>query len=320
MNTANRIKNWVKISAINAGVLNPKVRGKRVLMYHGVDLHENQTFNKRFFSRENFKKQMLYFKKQYNVISLEDYFLNRNLQDDKLNIAITFDDGYRNNYLYAYPILEELKIPATFFVTGLNALNIKILWADYIEIASTFFQGGLTLYGRKFQRNTNGKFVELIEYIKKNPIGNSSLLTELYDVLAEKGGDFFSDPDLVDYWKLMTDTDIQSMSDAQYVKVGSHGFWHNDLGNIDLDSAKDEMANSKSYLENLLQYEVTSIGYPDGSYSKEVISEAEKLGFKYQCAVNYLYDNDKLDSRIIDRVGLYPVTSPYYINYQLSVL
>ena len=33
-------------------------------------------------------------------------------------ICITFDDGYENNYIYAYPVLKKLNIPATMFVVS----------------------------------------------------------------------------------------------------------------------------------------------------------------------------------------------------------
>jgi peptidoglycan/xylan/chitin deacetylase (PgdA/CDA1 family) len=67
----------------------------------------------------DFEKQMQYLSKMYNPISLEiiaQYIQNGELLPPKA-IAITFDDGYQDNYENAYPILKKYNIPATFFLT-----------------------------------------------------------------------------------------------------------------------------------------------------------------------------------------------------------
>lgn len=64
------------------------------------------------------------------------------------------------------------------------------------------------------------------------------------------------------------------------------------------------MTSSKSYLEGLLNTKITSIAYPDGSYTNAVIDIAEKIGFREQLAVTYLNPNDALDNRIQNRIGL----------------
>ena len=147
----NRIKNKL----YREGIIKPKSQkgSKCILMYHGIDKYENMDYNARFFSEKNFKNQLIYFKKNYNIVSLDDYFKNKNLSSNKLNIAITFDDGYKNNFKYALPILEKLKVPAIFYITGLNNTNDKIIWADLIDIATPFIKGEITFQGKIFNKN-----------------------------------------------------------------------------------------------------------------------------------------------------------------------
>jgi len=67
----------------------------------------------------DFKNQMQYLSKVYSPISLErmaQHIQNGTSLPSKA-IAVTFDDGYRDNYENAYPILKEYNIPATFFLT-----------------------------------------------------------------------------------------------------------------------------------------------------------------------------------------------------------
>jgi len=88
-----------------------------ILMYHSLDGKEYQT--KLSLCPAGFSKQMEFLHKfKYNVISLEEMVTL--IRDKKRiphkTVAITFDDGYDNNYLCAYPVLKKYGFPATIFV------------------------------------------------------------------------------------------------------------------------------------------------------------------------------------------------------------
>lgn len=113
-----------------------------VLTYHCID---NNIFAVKdmFVSVENFEKQMRFLKdKGYNTITFEE--LGRiGCIKRKRPIMITFDDGYKNNYTNAYPILKKYNLRATIFViTGMlgrkNYLNADELhkMADVMDIES----------------------------------------------------------------------------------------------------------------------------------------------------------------------------------------
>lgn len=116
----------------------------------------------------------------------------------------------------------------------------------------------------------------------------------------------------------MSPEEISRIGKSKFIEVGSHGFYHNNLGNIDLNYAIEEITRSKQYLESLIQKEITSIGYPDGSYSPSLVKEALKLGYKYQCAVDYRFENDEHIPYLCNRLGLYPTSSIHSINYQIQ--
>jgi len=84
-------------------------------MYHNIG-NEPGSF---FVTPENFAKQMEYIKKNgYQVISLDE--LTRNIQAKiplkRNGVVITFDDGYKDNFKYAYPVLKKHGFPATIFI------------------------------------------------------------------------------------------------------------------------------------------------------------------------------------------------------------
>jgi peptidoglycan/xylan/chitin deacetylase (PgdA/CDA1 family) len=288
-------------------------------MYHGIDQTENTRFNVRFFSANNFERHLLFYKKHFNIISLEDYFEDRNLDRHRLNIAITFDDGYRNNFTLARPLLERHEVPATFFVTGLNAVSENILWADLIDLAAGFHDAPILFQGRSFPKSSRGRYDTLRVFIQENKIVGTPVFAELKSEILRLKAFSLDEPGIFDYWQLMSDEEIASMASSKFVRIGSHGFLHNNMRYLPLSESAAELKASKEYLENLLQYEVLSVGYPNGGYTREVLDEAQRLGYKYQCAVDYLYPQDAADPRVQNRLGLYPRLSQGSLNYEIHL-
>ncbi|HEX7860392.1 MAG TPA: polysaccharide deacetylase family protein [Verrucomicrobiae bacterium] len=72
---------------------------------------------------EAFKAKLKFLKENTNVIDISDYFSCR-LSVDRLNIVITFDDGYKSWRLHAAPALRQLQLPATFFISS-GFLNLQ---------------------------------------------------------------------------------------------------------------------------------------------------------------------------------------------------
>jgi len=84
---------------------------KIILCYHGIDLVGNTKLNSKFISKKYFEKQLVYFKENFNIVSLKKFFEIKNKEVKEFTIAITFDDGYKNNFKYVLPLIEKHKIP-----------------------------------------------------------------------------------------------------------------------------------------------------------------------------------------------------------------
>jgi len=88
-----------------------------VLMYHrvGDDSDESDIT----VSIKNFECQMAYLAENFKIVSIDEimdlYARKSQLKAD--TVTITFDDGYKDNYLNAYPVLKKYNIPATIFIT-----------------------------------------------------------------------------------------------------------------------------------------------------------------------------------------------------------
>jgi peptidoglycan/xylan/chitin deacetylase (PgdA/CDA1 family) len=95
-----------------------------------------------------FEAKLHFLSRNTNVVSLDDFFLGK-LSWEKINVVITFDDGYKSWILDAVPVLKKLKMPATFFVSsGFVGLSEK----EEVE----FIKSKLFSNPGAFQRTTGG--------------------------------------------------------------------------------------------------------------------------------------------------------------------
>ncbi len=96
-------------------------KGVRILCYHRVcDLPKTKDFMRYLsVSPEVFDQQMAFLSQnKYNVITLEQFieYKHQNIEPPHKTVIITFDDGYRDNFINAFPILRKYNFKGTFFV------------------------------------------------------------------------------------------------------------------------------------------------------------------------------------------------------------
>jgi peptidoglycan/xylan/chitin deacetylase (PgdA/CDA1 family) len=114
---------------------------KRVVFicYHGVTERETRHPDDRFglhVRKDRFRSHLQYLQRHYRVISLGDYLQASREQKPLPEYAavITFDDGYRNFYTVAGPLLIERKMPSAMFLivdrVRKNGDSVGALWAD----------------------------------------------------------------------------------------------------------------------------------------------------------------------------------------------
>lgn len=109
-----------------------------IIMYHHVD--DRAHISKLSVCPESFERQMQFLKERdYNVVKLEEIpDLIRNEKIPRKTIAITFDDGYEDNYTSAYPVLKKIGLPATIFIIpALIGRDGYLTWDQVIEMSES---------------------------------------------------------------------------------------------------------------------------------------------------------------------------------------
>ena len=143
--------------------------GFRVFMYHSVGRKETQ---KDIYSltKEKFQEQMLYLKNNFgeNIYNLREVFVN----PIGRKFVITFDDGYKDNLLVVAPIMAELNLPYTVFITTdyIQEKNIRYLSTKELKDLSILKGVDIGSHTKSHPRLTgcnDKKIKEELEYSKK---------------------------------------------------------------------------------------------------------------------------------------------------------
>lgn len=130
----------VSIAGTEAGVVTGRMRAAGseladvpVLNYHKIDYLQHALS----LSPEEFDKQMAYLASNgYHTISPDQLmaYLNHGKRLPDKPIMITFDDGYLDNYNYAYPIMKKYGFTATIFlVTGLVSTDERFMTWEQVR-------------------------------------------------------------------------------------------------------------------------------------------------------------------------------------------
>ena len=135
-----RLKGLTASAAFSIGVLShlKRLRLKNrafVLMYHRVlpSARDETVFVQpgMYVSRETFRRQVAYLSENFNILPLNE-LVDRTLQGRNIGgcCAITFDDGWLDNYTVAFPTIMEFQVPATIFlVSGYIGTN-RMFWPE----------------------------------------------------------------------------------------------------------------------------------------------------------------------------------------------
>ncbi len=309
----------------------PSPSGLLVLNYHRVGNAEASPLDRGVWSatEEEFDAQMRWLAKQSDVVGiddLEDLFTGR---CRGRFVLVTFDDGYRDNYEIAWPILKAHGITATFFVTSGFLDQRRIAWWDEIAWMVRHAQvgelpplkwnrSGLSLEGA----NREGAIHRLLSIYKQLPLAETiPFLNEIAE--ATQAG---RAPESVADSTWMTWEMIRQMR-ASGMGIGGHTVTHPVLSSLDAEAQFSEVMESKSRIEAELGETITAFSYPVGqpdSFTHETVLALKKAGYRwafsfYGSYVKTVAGAVKADAYDIPRVAVEPNLSAARFHSMLAV-
>jgi peptidoglycan/xylan/chitin deacetylase (PgdA/CDA1 family) len=211
-----------------------------------------------------FEEQLRFLKKEFDVIGPDELETVVSVGRGRY-VLLTFDDGYRDNFDEAFPILKRHGLPATFFVTTgfLDRRQIawwdEIAWMVHVSAKSELRANGwldraLSLAPQERGRTT----LSLIERYKRLP---SESTGAFMDALAEAAGSGRQHGDRQELW--MTWDNVRQLR-AAGMHIGGHTVNHPLLARLSLDEQEQEIVGCKSRIEAELGEPMRYFAYPYG--------------------------------------------------------
>jgi len=285
-------------------------RGARILVYHGICEEDHLRYNNSFITRKTFEQHLEYYNRYFNVISLNDYFQQK-WSPDRFNICITFDDGYANNYKYAFPLLSKYAMPAAFFITGIRDAGRDILWNDAIAILSKHGPKEFHFQNATYHTNKYGQYVHGINNERLTNILREGGFDNKAEAIGTMSGfyDYRDNPSDDDFWQQLTPDQIQQMAASPLVTIGCHGYYHTDLARVPLPDAAAELQKCRHWLQQLTGKPINALAFPYGSYTRDLVTAARDIGFDQLLALDYYFDQDNSDPALRERFVINPYIS-----------
>jgi peptidoglycan/xylan/chitin deacetylase (PgdA/CDA1 family) len=278
-----------KMRAIKNGLLNLIDKPVVVLVYHRVtELHADP--EGLAVSPRNFRRQLEYLKQHFPILRLEEQW--HNLQSPA--VIVTFDDGYADNVLQALPILEEVGVPACFFVSTAHLGTNQVFWWHHLEallLREGQFPPRFELqdpgFGRAWETSSFEQRKRLYTSLsmlmrRLEPEHRTAWLSQLEQ---------WAGPCEVPAGRhcLMSREELKRLAENPWTTIGAHTVSHTALSALTETRQREEIFSSKQQLEQMTGQEITTFSYPFGrksEYNRTSISLCREAGF-VRAAANY---------------------------------
>lgn len=255
----------------------------QVLLFHRVTDIEEPFFDT--VPVRVFDGQMALLRRHFNVLPLDE-LVERSGRNDVPSsaVAITFDDGYRDNYENAFPILRRHGLPATVFLTTAAVGTREVLWHDRIldafrqtEATSLEVDGtSLPMRTPLQKRTTAASCLRRVRSL--DPRGRDREIARVMSALGVA-----ATPEA--RWRKLSWDEIREMANGG-ISFGAHTVTHPILTRMPIDEAGREILESRDAIERALGKKVTLFAYPNGGptdFNDDVKRVVRDAGFR--CAV-----------------------------------
>lgn len=217
-----------------------------------------------------FEKHLDWLGKHFEILSLNEA-ARTDRRRSKPSAAVTFDDGYRDTFLHAFPILKRKGIPATFFVMTdlVGGKCIPVHDRLYAAAVRAKFQDPFSATQSILRHTPYDGVLRVIESLdpddETSRTVSSALLPMTWEMLAE-------------------------MRDAG-MTIGSHSKTHAFLTNETPHRVQQEVRDSRTDLRTHLGIEADVFAYPGGDFNGSVVEAVRDAGYRLAFTVCRHRDN-----------------------------
>jgi peptidoglycan/xylan/chitin deacetylase (PgdA/CDA1 family) len=306
----------------------PFFSGKgNILIFHRVVPKDNRTrihnHDLMEISPELLEKTIHFFKKRnYKFLHIDEIqdFLIKSKSKEKF-VVFTFDDGYLDNYTYAFPMFKSYEVPFTIFITTNMPEGKAILWSYMLEDfvlnndeLNIDLGNGIEYFDIGKQSSKELFFYKIRSlFVSSNQFGLKELISKLFNYGEYQIKKYLAEHSLD--WKK-----IIELNNNPLVTIGSHTINHRRISKLNDEMAKYEIFESKLILESKIGSKVEHFSYPFGDYSNRDFELLKEACYKSGTTTKMtnLFLNGTTNIYAYPRLPVYRFTSNEVMKLQIN--
>jgi len=250
-------------------------------------------------SKGDLRQHLLYLRRHYRMLHLEEaleelYTGQRNPQqklDRRTPLVLTFDDGYHDNYTYAFKFANELQVPITIFlIPGYIDSGDFFWWGEGVRLVKYAGVEQVTLDGRVYQLGQTDDRAALSKVIDSHLRFSHSIaeretflqmIRQLLAVPAANGAiSYEGEADLPMSW-----AEAMKMQESGWVSFGGHTMHHPVLSYLtDPAEVRAEISSCREVMEQRLGRPIRTFAYPIGRtehIGSDAIDAVKEAGYQW---------------------------------------
>ena len=284
-----------------------------------------------------FRQQIAFMKEHFHIVTMEQVIdaVQGKSQLPENALLLTFDDGYIDNYTFAFPVLEEFGVQGSFFIPGktftthqlldVNKIHYILASADIYKLVEDvkkemdYYRGGEYDYAptdelfaeyavaNRFDVKETIFVKRMLQTVLPEKLRNtiSSNLFEKYVGVSEKQ---------LAYELYMTTEQIRTMK-RHGMFIGCHGYDHYWLGNLSPEQMRRDVSLALDVIDEFIDRKNWVMNYPYGNYNEDVLnyirSEGACVGLTTDVRVAQIGKDDALELPRLDCNDFPPKSEGY---------
>jgi peptidoglycan/xylan/chitin deacetylase (PgdA/CDA1 family) len=262
-----RVRLLVATCFYYSGLVNLALWWQRLFRRRLIILYYHRAYGERL------RWQLDYLRRHYRVMhaeaALEQFFQSgkgaRTLNTGPLPLVLTFDDGYRDNYTYAFSLARELQVPITIYlIPGYLEQGGNFWWLEGERLAQHARVAHIVLdeqtYALPNERLTLAKAIDRRARYAGSIAEREAFLAQMRQALDIPDGAIPEEDSLPLTWEQVTE-----MAKSEWVSFGAHTMHHPQLSYLtDAVELQYEVGECRRILEQRLHHPVRTFVYPIG--------------------------------------------------------
>jgi peptidoglycan/xylan/chitin deacetylase (PgdA/CDA1 family) len=235
-------------------------------------------------SARDFAEQLAYLRARYTIVPLS--LLEAQLAAGRTRpgqVAITIDDGYRDVYTIAFPMLRRFHAPATLFAVTDFIDGLGWIWTDKLRFVCSQTAArrvSVAIGGATIEARWSGPASALAAASRIN----EALKREADDIKDRIIASIAAQLDVElpacppPESSAATWSELREMN-AAGITIGSHTVTHPIVTQVSADRLADELRQSRARLEEMLGQPATQFAYPNGTFDRNARDAVERAGY-----------------------------------------